>query len=215
MGWRPRGVHFQPGKDGAGMTDYRVTVTVKNARILRAMEKAGFYSVAALARATGVGQTALGLLVNMNIAPVVACRNQAATRWTSAAEKLSLAVGVPVEQLFSAAQRSPSGAPTRKSIDVSETEVRAYIANASYAAPALEDGLIKKDILRKIIIEAKLDPREDEIVAGTFFEDKYAPDFAAGFGISTARADQIRKRALRKLKSAADRLHVSSIGLFK
>jgi DNA-directed RNA polymerase sigma subunit (sigma70/sigma32) len=93
--------------------------------------------------------------------------------------------------------------------------VRAYIASASYTAPALEDGLIKKDTLRKIIIEAKLDAREDEIIAGTFFEDKYSPDFAEKFGISRTRSDQIRNRALRKLKAAADRLNVGSIGLFK
>ena len=79
----------------------------------------------------------------------------------------------------------------------------------------LEDGLIKKDTLRKIIIEAKLDPREDEIIAGTFFEDKYAPDFAEKFGISKTRSDQIRNKALQKLKAAADRLNVSSVGLFK
>lgn len=93
--------------------------------------------------------------------------------------------------------------------------MRAYIATASYTAPALEDGLIKKDTLRKIIIEAKLDPREDEIVAGTFFENKYASDFAEKFGISRTRADQLRNKALRKLKDAADRLNVGSVGLFK
>ena len=203
------------------MTDYRVTVTVKNARILRAMQRAGFDSVAALARAMDITPGALHPLLSMRRSPLSrglganGDNNNRPLRWIPTVEKLSLILKVPVDELFSPAQRNPSGSLTRKSIDVSETEVRAYIANASYTAPALEDGLIKKDMLRKIIIEAKLDAREDEIVAGTFFEDKYAPDFAEKFGISRTRADQLRDKALRKLKSAADRLHVSSVGLFK
>lgn len=202
------------------MTDYRVTVTVKNARILRAMERAGFDSVAALARAMDISTTTLHTLLALRRSPLSRGRgangdNNRPLRWIPTVEKLSFILKVPVEELFSPAQRNPSGSLNRKSIDVSETDVRAYIANASFTAPALEDGLIKKDTLRKIIIEAKLDAREDEIVAGTFFEDKYAPDFAEKFGISKTRADQLRDKALRKLKSAADRLHVSSIGLFK
>jgi DNA-directed RNA polymerase specialized sigma24 family protein len=203
------------------MTDYRVTVTVKNARILRAMEKAGFDSVAALARAMNISTTTLHMLLSLRRSPLSRGRgpkgdnSNRPLRWIPTVEKLSFILKVPVDELFSPAQRNPSGSLTRKSVDVSEADVHAYISSASASAPMLEDGLIKKDTLRKIIIEAKLDPREDEIIAGTFFEDKYSPDFAEKFGISTARSDQIRNRALRKLKSAADRLHVSSIGLFK
>lgn len=202
------------------MTDYRVTVTVKNARILRAMEKAGFDSVAALARAMDISTTTLHLLLSMRRSPLSRgagvkgdSRNRP-LRWIPTVEKLSLALKVPVDDLFSPGQRNPSGSLTRKSIDVSEADVRAYISSASASAPMLECGLIKKDTLRKIIVEAKLDPREDEIIAGTFFEDKYAPDFAEKFGISAKRASQLRNRALRKLKAAADRLNVDSAGLF-
>jgi DNA-directed RNA polymerase specialized sigma subunit len=201
------------------MTDYRVTVTVKNARILRAMERAGFDSVAALSREMGISSVVLHNLLSMRTPPINrgAGRRSVhnALRWSKTAERLAFTLQVPVEELFSQTQRYPTGALTRKSVDVSETDVRAYIASASYNAPALEDGLIKKDTLRKIIIEAKLDAREDEIVAGTFFENKYSPDFAEKFGISRARSDQIRDKALRKLKAAADRLHVGSAGLFK
>ena len=203
------------------MTDYRVTVTVKNARILRAMQRAGFDSVAALARAMDTSATTLHTLLSMRRSPLSrgpGAKKYASNRplrWIPTVEKLSLILKVPVDELFSPAQRNPSGSLTRKSIDVSEADVRVYLSNASASAPMLEDELIKKDTLRKIIIESKLDPREDEIVACTFFENKYAPDFAEKFGISRTRSDQIRDKALRKLKAAADRLNVGSVGLFK
>ena len=202
------------------MTDYRVTVTVKNARILRAMEKAGFDSVAALARAMDIAPGALHPLLSMRRSPLsrgVGAKGDASNRplrWIPTVEKLSLILKVPIDELFSPGQRNPSGSLTRKSIDVSEADVRAYISTASNNAPMLEDGLMRKDLVEKLLVEARLDDRDAKIIRGTFFEDKYSTDFAAEFGISRTRADQIRDRALRKLKAAADRLNVGSAGLF-
>lgn len=203
------------------MTDYRVTVTVKNARILRAMEKAGFDNVAALARAMDTSATTLHTLLSMRRSPLSrgpGAKKYASNRplrWIPTVEKLSLILKVPVDELFSPAQRNPSGSLTRKSIDVSEADVRAYLSNASASAPMLEDGLMRKDLVEKLLVEARLDDRDVKIIKGTFFEDKYSPDFAEEFGISAARASQLRDRALRKLKVAADRLNVGSVGLFK
>ena len=203
------------------MTDYRVTVTVKNARILRAMEKAGFDSVAALARAMDISTTTLHTLLSLRRSPLSRGRGPKGNdsnrplRWIPTVEKLSLILKVPIDELFSPGQRNPSGSLTRKSIDVSEADVRAYISTASNNAPMLEGGLMRKDLVEKLLVEARLDDRDAKIIRGTFFEDKYSPDFAEEFGISATRASQLRDRALRKLKAAADRLNVGSIGLFK
>lgn len=203
------------------MTDYRVTVTVRNARILRAMEHAGFDSVAALARAMGVNPTTLHLLLSMRRSPL--SRGKGANgdksnrplRWIPTVEKLSFILNVPVEELFSPAQRNPSGSLTRKSIDVSENDVHAYISAASASAPLLEDDFMKKDLLAKLFVEAKLDDRAAKIIREVFLENECNYDCAAEFGISGPRVDQIRAGALRKLKAAAHRLNVSSAGLFK
>jgi hypothetical protein len=123
------------------MTDYRITMTVRNARILRAIEKAGFPSVAEVARATGYSSSMIYPLVTMKASPLTRGKGKNGDdvfrplQWRPVAEKLALVLKIPVEDLFSASQRDPSGTVTRKSVDVSEKDIRSYIAKASFTKP--------------------------------------------------------------------------------
>jgi len=47
------------------MKDYRITVKIKNNYMLKAMEKAGFYSGASLSKASNVGQTPISYFLNL------------------------------------------------------------------------------------------------------------------------------------------------------
>lgn len=49
--------------------DLRVTVIVKNGRMLSAMERAGFHTASALSRATGVQQTTIGHYLALRLPP--------------------------------------------------------------------------------------------------------------------------------------------------
>lgn len=187
------------------MTDYRVTVTVKNARILQAMEKAGFDSVAALAKALGVSVRLLYPILSMQKSPLT--RGQgwnkkgSPLKWRPVVEKLAIALSVPAEQLFSSKQLNPTGAPTRKSIDVSEKDLNAYIASASVAAPMLGYDMETNDLLAKVMAQAKLTPREHDVLKRRFFDDETYEEIGADYTVCRGRIQQIEQKALRKLKS--------------
>jgi hypothetical protein len=187
------------------MTDYRVTVTVKNARILQAMEKAGFDSVAGLAKELGVHVRILYPLLSMQISPMTRGSGRksksAPLKWRPVVEKLSIALSVPIEQLFSPTQLNPTGAPTRKSIDVSEKDLNAYIVSASVAAPMLGCDLETTDLLTKVIAQAKLTPKEHDVIKRRFFYNETLEEIGADYSVCRARVQEIEKNALRKLKS--------------
>ena len=51
------------------MSDYRIIVTVKNARILRAMEAAGFQNLQHLSERTGMSTGTLYAVSNLTMSP--------------------------------------------------------------------------------------------------------------------------------------------------
>jgi len=55
------------------MKDLRVIVTVKNAKLLRAMEEAGFSTATELARASAVNNSIVGHYLNLKLAPYKSC----------------------------------------------------------------------------------------------------------------------------------------------
>lgn len=187
------------------MTDYRVTITVKNARILQAMEKAGFDSMAALAKAAGVPVKILYPLLSMQKSPLTRGPGRksksAPLKWRPVIEKLAIVLSVPAEQLFSPKQLNPTGAPTRKSIDVSETDLNVYIASASVAAPMLGHDIETNDLLTKVMAQAKLTPREHDVLRRRFFDDETYEEIGADYTVCRERIRQIERKALRKLKS--------------
>jgi RNA polymerase sigma factor (sigma-70 family) len=79
------------------MSDLRVTVTVtvKNARLLRAMEAAGFDTAAALSRACGVQQGIVGDYLNLKLAPLAPDGE-----WRASILKISEALRRLPEDLF-------------------------------------------------------------------------------------------------------------------
>ena len=171
------------------MSDYRVTIRVRNARILRAMEAAGFETIAELSRSCGVHQGELGRLVNLTKIPT-------STRtggWSAAVEKLSFALKVPAEQLFSRAQLTVSSASKVRHKDVSERDVHAFIASASMSSPLLEDQVESDDAMRKALAQVSLTQREKQVLMGRFVEDKTLQEVADWLGIGRERIRQIEE----------------------
>lgn len=119
----------------------------------------------------------------------------------SCSRKLAIALSVPAEQLFSSKQLNPTGAPTRKSIDVSEKDLNAYIASASVAAPMLGYDMETNDLLAKVMAQAKLTPREHDVLKRRFFDDETYEEIGADYTVCRGRIQQIEQKALRKLKS--------------
>ena len=189
------------------MTDYRVTVTIKNARIFKAMEKAGFDSIASLSRASGLSLGSLYNLLSMKTAPMgrgVGINKDSGKplKWTMTAQTLAATLKVPVEKLFSETQRDPSGMVTKKSVDVTETDIKGYISSQSYNAPQLENDVERVDLLKKLIIQAKLTPLENTLIVRRFFNDETLEEIAKDHSVSKERIRQRINKAMRKIGSA-------------
>ena len=190
------------------MTDYRVTVTVKNARILKAMEKAGFKTIVELSRASGLHLSSIYDLLGMKKAPMgrgVGVRKESGKplKWTMTAQTLAATLKTPVEKLFSETQRDPSGMITKKSVDVTEADIKGYISSQSYDAPQIESDIERVDLLKKLILQAKLTPLENTLLVRRFFNDETLEEIAKDHSVCKERIRQRINKAMRKIGSPA------------
>lgn len=82
------------------MSDYEVTIKVRNGRIKAAMRKAGYESVAELCRATDNRETEVGKIVNMKISPI----DSRTGMWRKVVFDISSALHCEPEDLFTERQ---------------------------------------------------------------------------------------------------------------
>ena len=81
------------------MSDYRVKITVSNARIRKAMEAAGYSSILQMCRAKNLPVKCTFDLVNMKLAPLTK-----EGKWRTSVLKLADALNVIPEDLFNEQQ---------------------------------------------------------------------------------------------------------------
>lgn len=180
------------------MTDYRVTVKVRNARLLRAIENAGYTSIPKFANDAGVSYESLNRLVNMTAAPIYK------GKISPVVQKIIDYLCEPFESLFSEAQMD--------ALLTNKTE-REMSAEQVYAL-ANDDATLDPLLIqcRKDELECReyfdcLNEREKTFMRARFGFDgdpQTLNDLAEAMGISAGRAYQIEAKALRKIRS---RLH--------
>tara|TARA_R110000765_G_scaffold321145_1_gene413206 strand:- start:96 stop:641 length:546 start_codon:yes stop_codon:yes gene_type:complete len=166
------------------MSDYRVKITVRNARILRAIEDAGFESQAACARAIGCSLTALNSLVAMRT-PAVNKNGRLSTLAQLLVDELCL---LPEDlwtqdQLFMDLERNTS------ETEVNETEVQAIRDESAKLARKMLEGLPSND---------------RRVLEGRFLKDETLDEISSTAGrdggkVMRERVRQIESRALRRL----------------
>ena len=173
--------------------DYRVIVKVKNANLLRAFEKAGFKSVNAFCQANNLNPSAVGELVNLKAAPTQG-------RHLAVAERISVALVIPLFELFSDEQLTPLTTNTSQ-IEVSLEDVLPLIEGTG--SDPLQK-LIEED--NRVAIHKALElltQREAEVIKrrwGIYGETETYDAIAKGFGVTRERVRQIEHKAFRKLR---------------
>jgi len=185
------------------MSDYRVTVKVRNARLLRAIENAGVVCGPKLAADIGIGYAVLLGFVNLTRSPLDDDENI-----TPEAEKLLIYFRRMLCDLWSDEQLEPL-LTNKRDLDVdfgSMTErlhwagnLEALIAptdpeQATYAQE--RDALVHATI-------AELTPKESRVIKGLFGMDgeaKTLDKMGEAFDVRGERVRQIREKALRKMR---------------
>ena len=163
------------------MSDYRVKITVRNAHILRAIESAGYRSVAQFCEVESVSYGAMINLIAMREPPI-------GKRGTFSATAQSL-MGVlclsPVE-LWTERQLSMSLPRSSVTRDVGE-DCMESLSDQRYA--------------QKLLETTRLSPREKSVIAGRFVQGKTLHEAGESLGVSVERVRQIELKAMRKLRN--------------
>lgn len=187
------------------MKDYRITVKVRNNRLLRAIEDAGGSPGNKWCKANGLGYLTVNRLINMARSPLTAEGDllPTAARMCEVLDKLP-------EDLWSNEQLYP--------LERNFTELEMDHAQVVAMLPAEQQFYIHDDLagIEQAQTEAlvtralsKLTQREQEVIKMRFEDDLNHNECAKRLGLSNTRIRQLEKRAIRKLR------HPAMIGGFK
>lgn len=183
------------------MTDYRVQIKVRNARLLRAIEKAGHQPGPIFAREVGISYTG-HLLPYLNLKRTPFDENG---DLRPCAEMLCVFLNRMPDELWSEEQRYPL-LTNAAEIELSAASVHELLASPSDCADPL--SLLEKKQTAQAI-DALLDtltPREAEVLRlrhGIDGEPMNLEEMAKAKGCSRERIRQIEAKALRKLRAPA------------
>ena len=191
------------------MTDYRVQIKVRNARLLRAIEKAGHQPGQIFAREVGISYTG-HLLPYLNLKRTPFDENG---DLRPCAEMLCVFLNRLPDELWSEEQRYPL-LTNAAEIELSAASVHELLASHSDCADPL--SLLEKKQAAQAV-DALLDtltPREAEVLrlrCGIDGESMNLEEMANAMGCSRERIRQIEVKALRKLRAPARQLAVMDL----
>ena len=191
------------------MTDYRVQIKVRNARLLRAIERAGHQAGQIFAREVGISYTG-HLLPYLNLKRTPFDENG---DLRPCAEMLCVFLNRLPDELWSEEQRYPL-LTNAAEIELSAASVHELLASPSDCADPL--SLLEKKQAAQAV-DALLDtltPREAEVLrlrCGIDGESMNLEEMANAMGCSRERIRQIEVKALRKLRAPARQLAVMDL----
>lgn len=187
------------------MSDYNLTLTIRNGLLLSKMRQAGLSTAAELSRATGVGQTDIGEYLRLLESP---CSAQTG-KLKRSAEKLCEYFGCLIDELFPREHLYSPMASNRYEADISADKLgilcglREPIALEDLADADAEQGQ-RFNVLFQI---AGLNPHEQAVINSRFVDELGLEQSGAKIGVSKERARQIEMKALRKLRKSGSVIH--------
>ena len=173
------------------MTDFSVKITVRNARILRAMRAAGYTSQAELSRAMGKACSSVNGFAAFRISPLLSDGS-----WSEMAMDLSSMLHVEPEELWPDALRSIRWSRNSREVLLGSDEARQIEARTAE---------VDKVALSKLI--SILSPRERRVIDARFGLDGQGEgtleEIAKEMGVTRERIRQREARAIRKMQTLA------------
>lgn len=175
------------------MNDYRVTIKVRNNRILTAIAKAGGDPGGKWCDANGLSYCTVNNLINMTASPLLA-----SGRLSQTAERLCDVLNSTPEDLWSNEQLYPLE-KNFSELEMSHDQVMALVDSpVDFDMAAIENGEMKRDIALALSV---LPERWREVVRMRIMEEMTADEVGEALGITGARVRQIEVRALRSLRA--------------
>jgi len=177
------------------MSDYRIRISVRNARLLRAIEQAGYRPGTRFAAAVGISYYgALLPYLNLTRSPLTPDGLLRKCAWA-----LCDFLNASPSDLWSDTQLRPLET-NHSSVDLDADSVQALACGARH----IDDPLrwISQAQAGRIIQDAlnSLRPREAYVIRERYFSGSSLEDVAEKLGITRSGAHQIERMALRKLR---------------
>lgn len=176
--------------------DYRVTVKVRNNRLLRAIEAAGGAPGQKWCEANGLAYSSVNGLVNMTASPLLRSGGL-----TSTADRLCDVLGKLPDELWSNEQLYP----LERNFSEMEMDYAQVVAllprdQQSYLPDFSE---LEHEQVKKVLdgVVSTLTPREQDVLRMLFEDELTLDECGALMDVTRERVRQIEQKALRKLRS--------------
>ena len=187
------------------MSDYAISVKVRNGRIKRKIAECGFSSVSELCRKCGLSPPQIGALLNLKLPPLTG-----AGRWCRSAAALAEVLGCTCEELFSETQRTLPLRDNRGECFITETGFlkltgrveRPLLENPGEQLLEEADEQTKIEVVRRALDGLKLTSRDRRTVESYFgigCERRTLSDLALEHNVSYHFVKSRVSRALSKL----------------
>jgi predicted DNA-binding protein YlxM (UPF0122 family) len=187
------------------MSDYAISIRVRNARIKRKIAECGFRNVNELCRRAGLNPSAIGALLNLKVPPLTHTG-----AWRRSAVALAEVLGCTCEELFSVTQRTLALRTNHRECTVTEGELlklcrrieRPLIENPEEQMIEDSDEHAKGAVVRRALDALKLTARNRKIIESYFgidCEERTLSDLALEFNVCKQAIEQSLNMTLRRL----------------
>ena len=179
------------------MSDYRIRITVRNARLLRAIEAAGHQPGTHFAMAAGISYGGHLLpYLNLTRSPI---NREGLLR--ECAWALCDFLGASPSDLWSDEQLQPLQ-KNHADVDLDFGQLGALMHSHGHVADPVQ--VASRDQAKRLLLNSldALTPKESKIVYARYFEDWTLEELSDHFNLSRERIRQVEMKALRKLRTA-------------
>jgi predicted DNA-binding protein YlxM (UPF0122 family) len=195
------------------VSDYAISIRVRNARIRRRIAECGFRNVNELCRRAGLYPSAISALLNLRVPPLTHTGT-----WRRSALALAEVLGCTCEELFSVTQRTLVLRANQKECTVTEGELlklcrrieRPLIEDPGERLLDESDEYSKGAVVRRALNELRLTQRSRKIIESYFgidCEERTLSDLAQEFNVCRQAIEQSLNMALRRLGRRQSKSH--------
>lgn len=188
------------------MSDYAISIKVRNGRIRRKIAECGFSSVNELCRKSGLRPQEIGELLNLKVPPLTQTGS-----WRRSATALADVLGCTCEELFSETQRTLALRDNRGECLITEAELlklssrveRPLLENPGEQLLEDADEQTKIEVIRRALDGLRLTARDRRIIESHFgigCEERTLADLALELNLSPEYAQHCLSRTLWRLR---------------
>jgi hypothetical protein len=203
------------------MSDYAISVKVRNGRIRRRIAECGFGSVSELCRKSGLHPERIGALLNLKLPPLMGDG-----RWRPSAAALAEVLGCTCEDLFSETQRTLALRDNHGECYITEAGLlklfgrveRPLLENPAEQLLEEADERAKSAVIRRALDGLNLSARDRKIIESYFgigCERRTLADLALEQNVCHQYVQSRLSRALQRLRGGELAAHRSLLQAYR